>query len=142
MADRRILIASRQVELVKRLVQSEERTGPFKLQADVLAFAAAFGASRDARSPLGETTRDPIRREVFDRQGYDTLINVLAVHRTKDLLVLADSDAAEDQRATIFEEYACGGLDLIENELKGAVDEQERILLLVAQERKGDREKG
>src|SRR5262245_21809888 len=124
MIDRRVRFAKDKVEIIKELVASEQTTGPFRLQADVLAFAAALGATRRFPIELGEATTEPIRQEVFDRQGYDTLINLLAVHHADDPLVLADSDEMEDRRITIFEEYANGGLQILQEELKGSVDYQ------------------
>ncbi|MFM6860609.1 MAG: DNA phosphorothioation-associated protein 4, partial [Dolichospermum sp.] len=39
------------------------------------------------------------------------------------------------QRNGIFEEYANGGLEILQNELRGAVDYSERILLFLSYER-------
>ncbi|MFM6079052.1 MAG: DNA phosphorothioation-associated protein 4, partial [Dolichospermum sp.] len=41
----------------------------------------------------------------------------------------------EKQRNGIFEEYANGGLEILQNELRGAVDYSERILLFLSYER-------
>ncbi|MFM7369428.1 MAG: DNA phosphorothioation-associated protein 4, partial [Sphaerospermopsis kisseleviana] len=41
----------------------------------------------------------------------------------------------EKQRNEIFEEYANGGLEVLQGELKGAVDYSERILLFLQHEK-------
>ena len=136
MPDRRIRISKDKVDFVKDLTMVEDVKGLFKLQVDVLAFAAVFGASRNKKVPLGETAKDPIRQEVFDRQGYDTLFNLLAVFDTNDPKVLADTDEMDNKRATIFEEYANGGLEILQEELKGSVDYLDEVLLMIADQRK------
>lgn len=135
MADRRIRMPKDKADFVKQLTNGDGTSGPFRLQADVLAFAASLGANRDCFTEFSDTTKDPIRYEVFERQGYDTLINLLAIYKEKDPLVLADNDEMEDRRATIFEEYANCGLQLLQEELKGSVDYARDLLLLLAKER-------
>lgn len=135
MADRRVRVPKDKVDLVKRLLAVEGGIGPFKLQADVIAFAAALGARRGVLVPVDEGTKEPIRQEVFERQGYDTLINLLAVYHEKNPTVLANTDAAEDRRLTIFEQYANGGLQVLQQELRGSVDYVESIMLLAQTER-------
>jgi dnd system-associated protein 4 len=136
MAERRIRYAKDKGDVIKRLVASEETTGPFKLIADALVFAAAFGLARNKRTPVGDVLGEPIRQEIFDRQGYDTFMNLLAVHAETDPTVLSDADEKIERRAQIFEEYANGGLEQIQEELKGAVDCVESILLMISAQRK------
>ena len=138
MHERRIGYAKDKGDVLKRLVASEDTTGPFKLIADVLVFAAAFGLVRNKRTPLGDVLAEPIRQEVFDRQGYDTFINLLAVHAENKPAVLSDEDEMIERRAQIFEEYANGGLEQIQQELKGAVDCLESILLMISSQRKSE----
>jgi len=138
MLERRIRYAKDKGDVIKRLVANEDTTSPFKLIADVLVFAAAFGLARNKRTTLGETLGEPIRQEIFDRQGYDTFINLLAVHAENDPTVLSDADEKVERRARIFEEYANGGLEQIQEELKGAVDSLESILLMISAQRKSE----
>lgn len=132
MIERRVRFSKDQQDLIKRLLASDEGTGPFKLQVDVLAFAAALAAQRDAWEELPEPTGEPIRQEVFDRQGYDTLINLCAVHKAKTPEVLADTDEMISRRANIFEGYAYAGLRILEQELKGQVDIAQAVMLLTS----------
>ncbi|MGL6340243.1 MAG: DNA phosphorothioation-associated protein 4, partial [Waterburya sp.] len=54
----------------------------------------------------------------------------------QDIKILSTEDpTAEAQRILIFEEYANGGLVKLKNELRGAVDFTERLLLILNTER-------
>ena len=136
MADKRIKIAKDKAKLVKDLKVSDDSTGPFQTYVDVMVFAAALGAKRKKRVPLAEFTKDlePIRREYFDN-SCDLVINLLAISDTQDQKILADDEKSDEQRLKIFEEYANGGLEILQDELRGAVDYSERILLILSSER-------
>lgn len=138
MADARVKIAKDKAELVKSLkaADADDTTKPFQSYIDVLVFAAALGAKRNHREPLGEFSRkepDPIPYDVYKK--YDKVINLLAVVATKNPRVLADSEEAQESRIKIFEEYANAGLEIIDNEIKGSVDHLERILLFLSSEK-------
>ena len=141
MADRRINIDKTQDAFIERLRDSVDGIGPFSLKVDVLAFAASYGATLGISKQLGETTKGPIRQDVFDTNNYENLFFLLAVDKTGDAKVLGSSDDAQDTRATIFEEFAKGGLDRMEQESKGAIDLTDYVLSLVARYRK-DKESG
>lgn len=146
MAERRIRFAKRQAEFMRSLLAQEDEGGggPFRTQVDVLAFAAAVAARENQVCELGEAAKEPIRYEVFERRNYDALINLLAVYRTERPSVLADTSEAEAERAEVFESYATAGLDILAEELKGAPELQEALLMfirrVVAEHRSGDRE--
>ena len=137
MAEKRIKIAKNKAKLVKDLKVSEDTSGPFQTYVDVMVFAAALGAKRKKRVPLVEFARDldPIRRDYFDNNRCELLINLLAISETQDQKILADDDNSDEQRIKIFEEYANGGLEILQDELRGAVDYSERILLILSFER-------
>ena len=135
MIERRIGYPKDKTDVIRRLVSAEDNTGPFRRIADVLVFAAALGRKRGKRLPLGDSQAEPIRQEVFDRQGYDTMMNLLALHVSGKPEVLAETDEMVEERARVFEEYANGGLEIIQEELKGAVNTLETILLLIDGER-------
>ncbi|MBW4679698.1 MAG: DNA phosphorothioation-associated protein 4 [Microcoleus vaginatus WJT46-NPBG5] len=139
MGANRIRIAKDKADLVKALVDAKETTGPFQTYADVVVFAAALGAKRKKRVPLEEiSTKEPapIALEIFDSRGYDRTIKLLAVTETKDPKILSVFDEkAEEERTHIFEEYANGGLEILREELRGAVDYSERILLMLISDR-------
>ncbi len=135
MIERRIRYPQDKTAVIKLLVGDDKNKGPFNRNADVLVFAAALGQSRNKRVKLGSEQAEPIRQEVFDRQGYDTMMNLLALHADGSLDVLADSDEMVELRAEVFEEYANGGLEIMKEELRGAADPLETIILLIAAER-------
>jgi dnd system-associated protein 4 len=138
MGANRIRVAKDKADLVKALVDSNHTTGPFQTYADVMVFAAALGAKRKKRSPVGTITKEPspIALEVFVSRGYDLVLKLLAIRETKDPKIISLFDeTSEEKRIHIFEEYANGGLEILRDELRGAVDYSERILLILSSER-------
>lgn len=134
----RIRIAKDKADLVQSLVQINNNNGVFQTYADVMAFAASLGHKFDKKSPLESIAKEPspISIEVFISRGYDLLIKLLAIAETEDPKIISTYEVkAEIKRALIFEEYANGGLEKLQEELKGAVDYSERILLILTQER-------
>jgi dnd system-associated protein 4 len=136
MAANRIKIAKDKVELVKALVASKDTTGPFQTYVEVMVFAAALGAKHKKRVPLEGVAKDlsPLRQDYFT-SSFALLINLLAITEIKDIKILGDDDIADEQRIHIFEEYANGGLEILQNELRGAVDYSERLLLILSSQR-------
>ena len=135
----RIRVAKDKAQLVKDLTTSDGGTGPFQTFADVIVFAAALGAKHKKRVPLGEISKrepSPIRLEYFASVGNDVVIKLLGVAETQDIKILSPHEEEyEKQRNQIFEEYANGGLEILQTELHGAVDYSEQILLLLSYEK-------
>lgn len=136
MGANRIRIAKDKAELVKSLVASKDTTGPFQTYVEVMVFAAALGTKHQKRVPLEGVAKDlsPLRQDYFSN-SFALLINLLAIIETKDINILSEEDVADEQRIHIFEEYANGGLEILQNELRGAVDYSERLLLILSYER-------
>ena len=136
MSENRIRVAKDKAELAKSLIASTENNSPFQTYADVILFAAVLGAKQKQRIPLGEISKKepgPISIEIFIARGYDPVIKLIAIAATENINVISPDRADfEQQRIQIFEEYANGGLDLIDRELCGAVDYTERILLMLS----------
>lgn len=88
---------------------------------------------------MGEISKrevSPIRLEYFASAGTDIVIKLLAVNQTQDIKILSVNEEEYDsQRNHIFEEYANGGLEILQNELRGSVDYSERLLLFLSYER-------
>ncbi|MBV9385528.1 MAG: DNA phosphorothioation-associated protein 4 [Chroococcidiopsidaceae cyanobacterium CP_BM_ER_R8_30] len=137
MAEKRIKIAKDKTKLVRDLKAADDTTGPFQTFVDIMVFAAALGAKRKKRVPLVEFAKDldPIRRDYFDNHKCDLVINLLAISETQDQKILAQDEESDEQRITIFEEYANGGLEILQDELRGAVEYSEQILLMMTSER-------
>jgi dnd system-associated protein 4 len=136
MSENRIRVAKDKAELVKSLVAATENNSPFQTYADVILFAAVLGAKHKQRTPLGEISKKepgPISIEIFIARGYDPVMKLIAIAATENINVISPDRAdVEQQRIQIFEEYANGGLDLLDRELCGAVDYTERILLMLS----------
>ena len=139
MSSNRVRIAKNKAEFVKSLTQAKENNAPFDTYADVVAFAAALGVKRHRRIPLEDVSQKdpaPIGLEIFISRGYDALIKLLAIAEVKDPNILSPfAEKAEEQRLEIFEEYANGGLELLQESLRGQVDYSQGILLLLMSER-------
>ncbi|MBD2580580.1 DNA phosphorothioation-associated protein 4 [Oscillatoria sp. FACHB-1406] len=139
MASSRIRIAKDKAEFVQALVDSPEKTGPFQTYADAIAFAAVWGFHHRKRTPLDSTLSQepgPISLDVFISRGHYPAIELLAIAQTQNPTILSSFDSsAEAQRVSIFEEYANGGLELLAEELRGAIDYSDRILSILARDR-------
>jgi len=139
MAGNRIRVAKDKAALVKDLTASDGKTGPFQTYADVMVFAAALGVKRKKRPPLKVISKrepGPIGLEIFVSRGYEVVIKLIAIAEIKDTKILSSIDKeSEEKRIYIFEEYANGGLDILRNELRGAVDYSERLLLILNNDR-------
>jgi dnd system-associated protein 4 len=136
MSDSRIRVARDKAELVKSLVTAPDNNSPFQTYADAILFAAVLGAKHHQRSALGEISKKepgPISSEIFIARGYDAVIKLIAIAATENINVISpDRIDVEQQRIHIFEEYANGGLEILDRELRGAVDYTERILLMLS----------
>lgn len=139
MAINKIKVAKDKATLVQTLVDSNEKTSPFQTYVEVMVFAAALGAKRKKRVPLGEISKrepGPIEQEYFATKGYDLLIKLLAIAEMKDINILSiNNEEYDNKRTHIFEEYANGGLEILQEELRGTVDYSERLLLILIFER-------
>ena len=110
---------------------------PFSSKADVLAFAAAYGASNNKFEEVSDPTKSPIRYEVFEDRALNPLFNILAVYKTQGVDVLSEEKNCADERADIFEGYSNGGLALLQKKLAGFQDPLTRLLLLIENQKRG-----
>lgn len=138
MIEARIKVAKDKANLVKELKISNNLNAPFSNYVDIIVFAAALGIKHKKRVPLADFSKAepaPIPREQFINNGYDMVINLLAICETKDQNILAYTQDYNNERHIIFEEYANGGLEILQDELRGAVDYSEQLLLFLSSER-------
>jgi dnd system-associated protein 4 len=100
-----------------------------------MVFAASLGVRYKKSVPLGDTTKrepSPIPQDNFASLGYDKIIKLLGIVETSDIQILASrEDEYEDKRTQVFEEYANGGLEILQSELRGVVDYQIQFLLIL-----------
>jgi dnd system-associated protein 4 len=130
----RVRIAKDKASLVMSLVDRQGTNAPFQTYADVIAFAASLGAKEGKKRSIQEVAREPapISLEIFISRGYAEIIALLAVTDTEDFgLLVAGDDRIEAMKIGIFEEYANAGLEKLYEELRGAVDYTDRLLLSI-----------
>jgi dnd system-associated protein 4 len=121
--------------LIQRLLL-DTKEGPFETRYQVLVFAASLGWANSRREPL-EAAGEGIRYELFRRHGtieaFIDSLGVLSTTKQGDELIVDASimDASQLQkRINVFEEYANGGLALIQGELNRGVRPMDVILEL------------
>lgn len=114
----------------------KDELGIFSTFKDAMVFAAALGFSR-GKSVAFDNSSDsnPIPLAVF-RGAYDqAFMNLLALFETKDSGYLEIEGEKFDAKIKLFEEYACGGLDIIKNTIiEPGLDVQSAIIRLILDE--------
>ncbi len=89
----------------------------FPTYRDILLFAAAIGFRHDRRVPFTTTSGDPIKYETLAVPAFsDTLINMIAATVVTDDPEIMDATRIEE-RIKIFEEYANGGLEYLQEQV-------------------------
>ncbi|MCO6008280.1 DNA phosphorothioation-associated protein 4 [Actinoallomurus purpureus] len=113
-ADVRVRRPLEHEDLIGRLVSKEG--GPFPNYWQVLVFAAALGWSRGRHEPF-EKAGEPIRYGLFNSSAtVSAVIDSMGVlAHPNDAGIMADDRLPE--RIKVFEEYANGGLSIIQGEL-------------------------
>lgn len=102
-----------QYEVLMKELQEE---GGFTTFRDILLLAAAVGYKFCRRVSFLESAGDPIRYETMIGPAFsEALINMLAAIVHEDDPEIMD-DGRTDERITIFEEYANGGLEYIQEQ--------------------------
>lgn len=116
-ADRRVRRPSDKSGVLEELVGAD---APFQALRDVLVFAAALGFSRGVRVSF-ESSDEPIRWDTMcNRRGTEGLVDMLsAASADGDPQILDDSQF--ESRIRAFEEYANGGLEILESECSRSV---------------------
>ena len=119
------------------LVELTRDTGIFKTYKDALVFAACLGYSRGKRVAF-EKSSEPINVQIFSGKFDQMVINTVAIAELTDPYVMASD--RQDERLKIFEEYACGGLEIMENEIgHGGLSMDEGLINLILQAEDGGR---
>lgn len=109
-------VRARRPQQHEALMQELQSEGKFPTFRDLLIFAAAVGFRQERRVPFTASSGDPIRYEVLTAPGYsDTLINMIAANVVDDPEIM--DGARTEERIKIFEEYANGGLEYIQEQV-------------------------
>lgn len=90
--------------------------GFFSTYKDILIFAAALGFKYTKRIPFNDSS-EPISLSVFTKDNL-YFIDILALGETKDINLLDWEDKnTVEKKLTIFEEYANGGLNIMDRKI-------------------------
>lgn len=84
---------------------------------DILLFAAAVGFRQDRRVSFTAASGDPMRYDTLTAPAFsDTLVNMIAANVVSDDPEIMDV-ARTEERVRIFEEYANGGLEYLQEQV-------------------------
>jgi dnd system-associated protein 4 len=109
-------------------------SGIFSSYKDALVFSAALGYSRSKRVSFDKTS-EPVSLSIFRGDFDEALINCLALAEKDDATFLASEGDKFDEKIRLFEEYACGGLGIINNSIiEPGLDLQNEIIRLILDE--------
>ncbi|WP_300578813.1 DNA phosphorothioation-associated protein 4 [uncultured Nocardioides sp.] len=99
------------------LMQELQNDAQFPTYRDILLFAAAVGFRHDRRVPFSTAAGDPIRYETLTTPTFsEALVNMIAANVVTDDPEIMDGTRIEE-RIRIFEEYANGGLEYIQEQV-------------------------
>jgi dnd system-associated protein 4 len=98
-------------------MQELQNEAKFPTYRDILLLAAAIGYRQERRRPFTNASGDPIRYETMTTPAFsDTLINMISANEVGDDPEIMDGARAEE-RIKIFEEYANGGLEFVQEQV-------------------------
>lgn len=104
---------------------------------DVLVFAACVGLNRGKRVQFDKVS-EPINIQTFSEDFDQMAIDVIAITAANDDPMIMAVERSEE-RVRIFEEYACGGLEIIDHELnQGKMDIEDGLVRLILEEQQDD----
>lgn len=106
-------------DLVKKLAVDENpvsKKSIFPTIRELMCFAAVLGFENDRRSKLQDATNDTEGRIFLNSQQSLDLIYLIALAAEKDGEILREEN--EDRMIQVFEEYAQGGFEILEQWMK------------------------
>lgn len=122
---RRVRRPAEHEQMLKRLAGDE---GPFSTLAEVLTFAAGLGYA-EGRRVAYQSSGDQIDFEVFQRLGAEPFVEMLAAAAHDDVNILGSERA--DERLTVFEEFANGGLAILQARLAHSKADLDSLLTII-----------
>ena len=142
MAIDRVFTSKEKADLFTKLSKTKQKTGDgiFNNNKDLFLFAVSLGYKYEKRIPLKKKENE-IPLSVFQKSK-DNLdyIDLIALGETKDVYILDwNEDEVVDKKLTILEEYANGGLEIIEEKLfNNNTDVYDNLLQLLKSELQGE----
>ena len=98
---------------------------------DMLVFAACLGYSHDKRIPF-EGSLEPVGMHIFKGEYDEAIFNCIGLAETEDPTIMGEK--CDSERVRIFEEYACGGLDIIKNRVYESPEDWDEALVALISE--------
>jgi dnd system-associated protein 4 len=101
----------------ERLTQELQEEAGFPTFRDVLLFAAAVGYRQERRVPFSTAAGDPIRYDTLTHPAFgEALVGMIAANVVAEDPEIMDA-ARIEERIKIFEEYANGGLEFLQEQV-------------------------
>jgi dnd system-associated protein 4 len=101
-------------------------------------FAAVLGFKNNRREKLSKFDSNlAIRDDLFTKGDlcFNGIINIIALMEVGQEKILLSNDENENSKVTIFEEYANGGLAILEEKLESSSYSLESVLAFIAEEK-------
>ena len=111
-------------DLIQGLAKTKNPSAPFKAMYDVLVFAATLGFKKRLREPFNQSDGKIDYGQMSENEYFETLMSAMAVLENIGDHACLSAERLEE-RVSLFEEYMCGGLkyiyeDLVVNNYKGS----------------------
>ena len=115
---RRIMRSKDKSEIIEDLMH--DNVGIFREIWRLLLFAAQVGAKNNRREPLkAPDSGSSIRQDIFGNcNAWPGILYILSLAETEDATLLAGDSEGDNKRITLFEEYANGGLAVLQEYFK------------------------
>lgn len=132
---KRVQRASDKEEIIKSLMS--EQVGVFKEIWKLLLFAAQIGVRNNARSLLKATDAGKgIDQSTFGScPSWPGVLYLMTLVETQDSTCLSGSPDAEDERISVFQEYANGGLAILQDFFAGRPIDLDGLLAFIETQR-------
>jgi dnd system-associated protein 4 len=132
---KRIQRSNDKEEIIKSLMS--EQVGVFREIWKLLLFAAQVGMRNSKREPLKVVdTGKGIDQSTFGNcPAWPGVLYLMALAETQKSDCLSGSDNAEDERVTVFQEYANAGLSILQDFFAGRPIDLEGFLAFIETQR-------
>lgn len=121
---RRLRRPERHAKLMDELASGDNSV--FNTYAELLIFAGALGSFHSRRVEFKKVVGQ-VNYDVFEgRPEFPAVIECIALSESRSLAVFKEENS--ETRLTIFEEYACGGLEIISEKMAKGFLPQDAII--------------
>ena len=120
-------------QMMSDLCQSDKKI--FNTYKDCLVFAACLGSAKNEHRSF-EKSSEPVGMHIFRGEFDETVFHAIALAEIKDPMIMSEANTAK--RIKLFEEYACGGLDIIKNRIYESPEGWESAIVSLLAEKSPD----